>query len=910
MACVCCLPLRWSRSDRPTDQPASARTRLLAMLLCLLPQAVNDRALAQDDTTAAPEPSQGAGVVVALLNEANWDELVPAGKEVDAIYGDAVLRNQYLTAIIAQPLETRHANMTVRNVAGCLIDLTVHDLPSDQLSAFYPGRKKFAFRTMELSGSAPASSETTKTSSAVRADHGSVTVTSAGSDSQPRCTVTYSLTSAARALTITSTWTNTTSAPLTVELEDDLRADAGKEDMPKAPNGTTDLFWFHDIFWQQAYGITADGFQIRCNSNARESTLIWEPKDGQSISLPPGGTYSLTRHMYVARDLVRLRDLVQNSSLTAAGQRVGTRTSAPRRLNITDGLGQPIRGARLTFHDGDSLYGTTIATGETPELIPLPAGDLSLELQVAGHRYLKQTLSLAAPDANAAESPVLSIAVPEYRPGSGRIQIQDPANGRLIPAKIQFTGSGSTPTPNWGPETAEHLVRNLAYAPGGQATVSLQSGEYDVTVSRGPEYDAVFTKLKIEPGKTTTLNVVLPRVVDTTGWVSADFHSHSSPSGDNTGSQLGRVLNLVAEHVEFAPCTEHNRVSTYADHIQSHHLGRFIATVSGIELTGSPLPLNHQNAFPMVHRPRTQDGGGPTTDQSPETQIERLTAWDDHSEKLVQQNHPDIGWLFFDRDGNQQPDEGYSRSFQLMNVMEVHPIDPLLNPTRYMMSNGKAVNNQVCVNWLQLLNQGYRIYGVVNTDAHYNYHGSGGLRIWLKSPTDEPAELDPLALRDTARQGQLIMSNGPFLEASFRASGSDGEAVIAGQDLSAPGRRISARLRVQCANWMDIDQVFVLVNGRRQDDLFFSREAHPARFGSGPVKFDQTIEFAVTGDSHLIVVAGHGTDVLGDVMGPDWGRQHPAAVSNPVFVDVDGNGFQPNRDTLDFPLPVRFVAEP
>ena len=39
-------------------------------------------------------------------------------------------------------------------------------------------------------------------------------------------------------------------------------------------------------------------------------------------------------------------------------------------------------------------------------------------------------------------------------------------------------------------------------------------------------------------------------------------------------------------------------------------------------------------------------------------------------------------------------------------------------------------------------------------------------------------------------------------------------------------------------------------------------------------------------------------------MGPQRGQAAPAAMSNPIFVDVDGNGFQPNGDTLDAPLPV------
>ena len=41
-------------------------------------------------------------------------------------------------------------------------------------------------------------------------------------------------------------------------------------------------------------------------------------------------------------------------------------------------------------------------------------------------------------------------------------------------------------------------------------------------------------------------------------------------------------------------------------------------------MTGRPLPLNHQNALPLVMRPNTQDGGGPATDDDPEVQIERL----------------------------------------------------------------------------------------------------------------------------------------------------------------------------------------------------------------------------------------------------------------------------------------------
>ena len=65
--------------------------------------------------------------------------------------------------------------------------------------------------------------------------------------------------------------------------------------MPKAPDGTFELFWFHDIFWQQAYGVYAPGFKIRCNSNARESVLVYEPVGGEPVVVRPGESFSMTR---------------------------------------------------------------------------------------------------------------------------------------------------------------------------------------------------------------------------------------------------------------------------------------------------------------------------------------------------------------------------------------------------------------------------------------------------------------------------------------------------------------------------------------------------------------------------------------------------------------------------------------
>lgn len=294
----------------------------------------------------------------------------------------------------------------------------------------------------------------------------------------------------------------------------------------------------------------------------------------------------------------------------------------------------------------------------------------------------------------------------------------------------------------------------MYYSHNGQFRQEIFPGEYDVVISYGPEYDAVFTSIKVERGKETPLAAKLVRVVDSKGWVSSDFHSHSSPSGDNVSSQFGRVQNLLCEHIEFAPCTEHNRISTYIPHLKRMGVEHLMATCSGMELTGSLLPVNHQNAFPLVERPHTQDGGGPVVDNAnPVAQIERLALWDDGSDKLVQMNHPNLVQILGDRDTDGKADTGFEKMFGFVDVMEVHPPHEIFTPPASLEDALKKPNT--IVNWMQMLNLGYRIPGVVNTDAHYNFHGSGFLRNYIKSPTDDPAKIATMDMVHASDAGRL-----------------------------------------------------------------------------------------------------------------------------------------------------------
>ena len=71
--------------------------------------------------------------------------------------------------------------------------------------------------------------------------------------------------------------------------------------------------------------------------------------------------------------------------------------------------------------------------------------------------------------------------------------------------------------------------------------------------------------------------------------------------------------------------------------------------------------------------------------------------------------------------------------------------------------------------------------------------------------------------------------------------------------------------------------------------IYVTEVSHRRDSGTEYTTRELAEEVALAKDAHVIVVATGEKSQLGEVMGPMWGRQNPTAVSNPIFVDVDGN---------------------
>ncbi|TWU00854.1 CehA/McbA family metallohydrolase [Stieleria varia] len=820
-------------------------------------------------------------VVTSPTIAAEVSEITPdshphlGGKEVDWIYGDYTMHNDLISLTIAAPLSTRDANLTVRDIGASILDLTLNDPSNDQLSAFIPTAGRYYFHDPALveSGSDDNGAYWRCRSSSSATNDGTT------------ATVTYRLGNSDAFVTTTVSLVGEKAPSLTAY--DGIRAD--KTFQLTSLDG---LAVCRDTFFRQTIGIAANGTDPDAQNkkaltwkNGRPSLLNYDT----SQVTKSDGELSWSVRIYPATSTLDLQNVI------AAGDENLPMQTFRVVPNLDAFDGENVMRAELSIKPI-----STVPSNKTPPFIQtddhgvahtrLMPGQYQVTMSAIGFAPTQQTITVGV------DPKTHTIAATGF---SGFIAKINDGNGRPIPAKATiYALSGDAP--DFGPDSTRTFVKNCVYSVHGHMRCPLPPGKYEVYFSHGPEFDRVIQTIQISAEQTQSVNVQLKRVVDTTGWVSTELHSHSSPSGDNVSDQYGRVENLLCEHLEFAPCTEHNRISSYQPHLQQMQLSALMATCSGMELTGRLLPVNHQNAFPLHHHPHTQNGGGPRVDDNPVVQIERLAMWDRGSEKLIQTNHPNLHQIYGDLDVDGKPDGGFRGMLQWMDVIEVHPLQTVFENIPDSPPDVREMRIPL-FQWLQLLNQGIRIPGVVNTDAHYNHHGSGSLRNWFASSTDDPAEISTAEMIRQAEAGHIIMSTGPFLSVTATSASSKSPA-IPGDNLLANDGKVTLSVKVQCPNWLDVNRVQILVNGRRVPEHNRTRKTHGNEFGKldDVTKFDSTFEIQLDHDAHLIVATiGEGMS-MEKVMGT---QNPPIAVSNPIYIDIDDNGFQPNGDGLGLPLP-------
>lgn len=800
------------------------------------------------------------------LGQANFDER-PKGREADGIVGDFVIRNDRISALISGNLPLRRANMSTFYgddgiTPGCLYDLTLLDQAKDNITIFSPSGQRGPISHVRIvsDGKDGEAVIETFTSSAK----------SGGLSKRHE----YRLKDGVPGLLIVTTITNEGKETAKVSLADQWTQMRSK--------GT-----FNGIQWADAINPAE-----KCGY-----AHAWVAEAGATIpgkadvELAPGASVSAARFIAVGTSPAEAVGFVEGfrTKGDSTGKLSLTLTDAQEKSPVTDGrvmIGEELKNALPAYPNEKGQI----------ELM-LPAGNYSLTAEDIGRPSMPEKVEVAAKS-------VASKAF-AFGPEAGiEFDIQDEL-GRSVPCKAQFNAMGDTPAPDLGPTDRARGCVDQYFSENGKFRVALPPGKYEVIVTRGPEHHHLRQEVDLAAGATHAFTGVLKRAFETPGWVSTDFHNHSTPSGDNTCGTDDRLINLAAEQVEFAPTTEHNRLYDWAPHIERLGLSAFLKTVPGMELTGQGA---HFNSFPFSPDPTQQDWGAPVWKKDPRLNAITLRDWQKaESDRWVHVNHPDMIENFIDRDKNGQADGGFAWFGGLIDGLESqnYSASEILATAPYKLAPargggpGRVVSPVREFIWLQLLNQGLTPRAIAVCDAHHVYgNGVGGWRTYVKSSTDDPSRIDWREMSRNAKAGRMILSTGPYLEVET------GAGVVAG-GLDRVSGEVALKVRVQCNDWLDIDRVQVLVNGRQLPEYNFTREKNPDMFANDAVKFDQAIKLNLQQDAHLIVVAVGENHTLETGFGSSTqSKIKPIAYNNPIFVDVDGGGFKPNGDTLGYDLPV------
>lgn len=692
------------------------------------------------------------------------------------------------------------------------------------------------------------------------------------------------------------------------------------------------------------------------------------------IDIPAGESRSYVRHFAVgdgdagAIGTIRSRLLGVTTGrvrgvVTVGGRPVAGAFVSVARRAAEEGPLEVLTGFRS---DADGAYEGALAPGSYVVLA-----------KVEGHPYdsgasvpIEHPITVAA-----GGETVQDIALPET--AHLRVTVTD-ERGTRLPAKVSVVGFHPAPEPGVGGGTfvfrsdvdqqGEELfgiaaVRFVDQA-GDTGDVPLPPAEYEVVVSRGPEYAIHRERVTLTGGATASVNAVLVQVIDTSGFVASDYHAHLINSFDCSVTRDDRIRTMAAEGVEYFVGSDHDFVTDLRPDIERLGLGAHLTAAVASEIT--TFNLGHFNAWPLERDPASHTGGAidwgrsgvpagqdfpalGSFDLSPAelfaTIRGRITPG--HDGGIIQVNHLNDGSLGFFTLAGIDSAAVPPQSFTPPELMRQNPAIANLYDGGYDTLELWVVGNQAQTSllrganlgdWFNLLNQGHIRAATANSDTHSTaLVQAGGPRNYVAASADAPRDLDHAELAASVRQGRLIASNAPFVRVTIDGDGGARAGHALGEPMLVPATAGVATLRihVESPEWAEFDTIEVFANAvpvpmpdRNLHDVEVPRyEAEPTRIlhagtdfalrtvvvdpeveGARRIETDVDVPLTVETDTWVVVLV-RGTDGISRPIWP-MNPQDLEPGSNATLDDLtDGNLGEGGNTALAFTNPLFIDAD-
>ena len=202
----------------------------------------------------------------------------------------------------------------------------------------------------------------------------------------------------------------------------------------------------------------------------------------------------------------------------------------------------------------------------------------------------------------------------------------------------------------------------------------------------------------------------------------------------------------------------------------------------------------------------------------------------------------------------------------------------------HRFSFGNAIKRNMR-NWFWLLDHGHMIAAVGGSDTHW-MRGRGGQagypRTLVRVGQDVADKVTPYDVVDTIKALRAQVTSGPVIDMKVGKTDIGDLAPVA-------GGKATVTIRVRAAPWVPTTRLTLYVNGRIVETIRIPKSTAAVR-----LRISRVIE--LERDGYVVAKVDAGKQSLWPVAGEHEHRIPSLALTNPIFLDVNGNGrFDPPR---------------
>jgi hypothetical protein len=492
-----------------------------------------------------------------------------------------------------------------------------------------------------------------------------------------------------------------------------------------------------------------------------------------------------------------------------------------------------------------------------------------------------------------------SVRVPATTSTLGRVEYAVREDGHPAVARLTVLPADVGVPPVLGPVWNAGGAGNVLYTKGA-GLLPLPPGRWLVLATKGPEYDVSSATVDVRAGETTPLELELVRIAATPGYLAADLHLHCEGDEDSAVSLEDRLLSAAGEGLELVALANDDAVPGPLPDLAFVGLTGELAVVAAVEASTA---AGQVLIVPV-----------PSLDALPRTALlppaEAVALWRARAPGaavvLAHPRDPDGVMTALDYD----PTSGkFGRGHAALDF------------DLFEVQSGKddAATDRALADWFSLLNAGVIYTAIGTSEAHLvagTEPGYGRTLIGVGDAPPATPDAAAAAIEALRLTRNAVVTNGPFVE--LRVGGAAPGALVKPGPPPAPAKTapappaapaakgakkpppppakprpaklpkgakgVEVTVTVSAAPWIDVKTVTLMERGVAVKEWTVAPRPDP-------VRLRETLVVPVTRDTWFAIVV-RGDRPLDPVVGPAPGGApvHPFAVTNPVFVDKDGNG--------------------